>query len=252
VDIGTNGEVVLGNRKGLWVTSCATGPALEGARISCGMRAVSGAIHRAWPESGQNSLGYAVMGNERNRPMGICGSGIIDIVASLRKTNVILSNGRFDENNPAVLCDEKGVGRSYTIADGKRTATGSAISLTLDDIRQVQLAKGALCTGIEFLMKRAGIATIDRTILTGAFGARFNWENALAIGMLPPAVAQAEVLPEDNMAGVGVVMTLLDKKIRSEARNLCRRMRYLELASDPDFAMAFAKATTFPEYHAHL
>ncbi|BBO75381.1 hypothetical protein DSCW_27980 [Desulfosarcina widdelii] len=246
VDIGTNGEVVLGNREGLWVTSCATGPALEGARISCGMRAVSGAIHRAWPDSAQNGLGYAVMGNEKKRPMGICGSGIIDIVASLRKTGVILPNGRFDENNPAVLCDEKGVGRSYTIADGERTATGSAISLTLDDIRQVQLAKGALCTGIEFLMERAGIATIHRAILTGAFGARFNWKNALAIGMLPPAVAQAEVLPEDNLAGVGVVMALLDKKIRSEARELCRRIRYLELASDPDFAEAFAKATTFP------
>jgi uncharacterized 2Fe-2S/4Fe-4S cluster protein (DUF4445 family) len=247
VDIGTSGEVVLGDRKGLWVTSCATGPALEGARISCGMRAVSGAIHRAWPASGLNGLGYAVMGNEKNRPMGICGSGIIDTVASLRKIGVILTNGRFDENNPAVVCDEKGVGRRYTVAEGDQTATDSAIFLTLDDIRQVQLAKGALCTGIEFLMERAGIAAIDRTILTGAFGARFNWENALAIGMLPPAVAQAEVIPEDNLAGVGVVMTLLDKKNRTEARDLCRRVRYLELASDPDFAMAFAKATAFPD-----
>lgn len=251
VDIGTNGEVVLGNSKGLWVTSCATGPALEGARISCGMRAVSGAIHRAWPGAMQNGLDYAVMGNEKKRPMGICGSGIIDIVASLRKIGVILTNGRFDEKNPAVVCNEKGVGRRYTVADGNQTATGSAISLTLGDVRQVQLAKGALCTGIEFLMEKAGIATIDRTILTGAFGARFNWENALAIGMLPPAVAQAEVLPEDNLAGVGVVMTLLNKKNRTEARNLCRRIRYLELASDADFAEAFAKATTFPEYHAH-
>jgi uncharacterized 2Fe-2S/4Fe-4S cluster protein (DUF4445 family) len=247
VDIGTNGEVVLGNRTGLWVTSCATGPALEGARISCGMRAVSGAIHRAWPTFGPDVLAYEVMGNEKKRPIGICGSGIIDIVAALRKIGVILPNGRFNEENPAVVCDENSVGRRYTVADGEQSATGSDIALTLGDIRQVQLAKGALCTGIEFLMEKAGIATIDRTILTGAFGTRFNWENALAIGMLPPAVAQGDVLPADNLAGVGVVMALLDNKNRAEARDLCRRIRYLELASDPDFAMAFAKATAFPD-----
>ena len=170
VDIGTNGEVVLGNRNGLWVTSCATGPALEGAQISCGMRAVSGAIHRVWP----------------------------------------------DESNSRVAYD-------------------------------VLTAKGALFTGIEFLMRKAGIDKIDRTILTGAFGARFNWKNALAIGMLPPVVAEGEVIPKENLAGVGVVMALLDKKLRSEARTLCRHIRYLELASEPEFAMAFARATAFPE-----
>ena len=100
-------------------------------------------------------------------------------------------------------------------------------------------------------MRKAGIEKIDRTILTGAFGARFNWKNALAIGMLPPAVAEGAVPPKDNLAGVGVVMALLDKKLRSEARTLCRRIRYLELASEPDFAMAFARATAFPEMENH-
>ena len=95
-------------------------------------------------------------------------------------------------------------------------------------------------------MRKAGIRKIDRTILTGAFGARFNWKNALAIGMLPPAIAQGSVIPKDNLAGVGIVMALLDKKMRSEARTLCRRIRCLELASEPDFAMAFAQATVFP------
>jgi len=96
-------------------------------------------------------------------------------------------------------------------------------------------------------MRRAGIEKIDRTLLTGAFGARFNWKNALAIGMLPSVVAQGEVLPMENLAGVGVVTALLDKKMRTEARGLCRRICYLELAADPEFAMAFAKATAFPE-----
>ena len=248
VDIGTNGEVVLGNRKGLWVTSCATGPALEGAQISCGMRAVSGAIHRAWPEKGNRRIAFEVLGNEgKNRPMGICGSGIIDTIAALRRIGVILPNGRLDEGQGGVIADDIGVGRRYTIAGGDRSATGQEIAITLKDVRQIQLAKGALATGIEFLMREAGIGEIDRTILTGAFGARFNWQNALAIGMLPPAVAQGEVNARDNLAGVGVVMALLDKKLRSEARALCRRIRYLELASRPDFATAFALSTAFPE-----
>jgi len=248
VDIGTNGEVVLGNRQGLWVTSCATGPALEGAQISCGMRAVSGAIHRAWPEADNRRIGFDVLGNEgKNRPMGICGSGIIDTIAALRRIGVIRPNGRLDEGKGDVISDDGGVGRRYTIAGRDRSATGNEISVTLKDVRQIQLAKGALVTGIEFLMRKAGIAKIDRTILTGAFGARFNWQNALAIGMLPPAVARGEVNAKENLAGVGVVMALLDKKLRAEARTLCRRIRYLELASEPDFAMAFAGATAFPE-----
>jgi uncharacterized 2Fe-2S/4Fe-4S cluster protein (DUF4445 family) len=248
VDIGTNGEVVLGNREQLWVTSCATGPALEGAQISSGMRAVSGAIHRAWAEEGRNRMAYDILGNKgSHRPMGICGSGVIDAIAALRQMGVVLTNGRLKEEKAGVTSDQKGVGQRYTIAGSDQSATGADIAITLKDVRQIQLAKGALSTGIEFLMRKAGIENIDRTILTGAFGARFNWRNALAIGMLPPAVAQGEVIPRDNLAGVGVVMALLDKKLRLEARELCRRIRYLELASEPDFARAFARATAFPE-----
>jgi uncharacterized 2Fe-2S/4Fe-4S cluster protein (DUF4445 family)/acyl-coenzyme A synthetase/AMP-(fatty) acid ligase len=245
VDIGTNGEVVLGNRKRLWATSCATGPALEGAQISCGMRAVSGAIYRVWPDG--EGIAFEVMGDGEVLPEGICGSGIIDAVASLHQLGIILPNGRLNESSPCIVTDESGVGRHYTLAGREQTATGTDIAVTLKDVRQIQLAKAALCTGIEFLMRKAGIKKIDRTILTGAFGARFNWKNALAIGMLPPVVADGEVVPADNLAGVGVVMTLLDKKLRPEARDLCRRIRYLELAADPAFAMAFAKATAFPE-----
>ena len=247
VDIGTNGEVALGNREGLWVTSCATGPALEGAQISCGMRAVTGAIHRAWPDEESRHIDYEVLGSKgQNRPMGICGSGIIDAIAALRRIGAILPNGRLDETVDGVVSDKAGIGRHYTIADTDQTATGSEIAVTLKDVRQIQLAKGALFTGIEFLMRKAGIEKIDRTILTGAFGASFNWKNALAIGMLPPVVARGAVIPKDNLAGVGVVMALLDKKLRAQARTLCHHIRYLELASEPDFAMAFSRATAFP------
>ena len=248
VDIGTNGEVVLGNRNGLWTTSCATGPALEGAQISCGMRAVSGAIHRAWPDAGNRRIAYEVLGDGGNgRPMGLCGSGIIDAVASLRRIGAILPNGRLNESSDGVVSDPTGIGRKVIIADKDHSLTGSEIAVTLKDVRQIQLAKGALYTGIDFLMRKAGIEKIDRTVLTGAFGARFDWKNALAIGMLPPAVADGAVIPKENLAGVGVVMALLDRRLRAEARRLCRRIRYLELAAEPDFAMAFARATAFPE-----
>jgi uncharacterized 2Fe-2S/4Fe-4S cluster protein (DUF4445 family) len=248
VDIGTNGEVVLGNRDALWVTSCATGPALEGAQISCGMRAVSGAIHRIRPATDNNHVEYDVLGTGGgHRPMGICGSGIIDAIAALRHIGVILPTGRLNEASAGVFCDEGGIGRHFTIADGSVSATGSDIAVTLKDVRQIQLAKAALSVGIEFLMRKAGITRIDRTILTGAFGARFNWKNALTMGMLPPAVADSDVIPKDNLAGVGVLMALLDKNRKSDARALCRRIRCLELASEPDFAMAFARATAFPE-----
>lgn len=249
VDIGTNGEVVLGSRKGLWVTSCATGPALEGAQISCGMRASTGAIQRMRTDS-SHRIAYDVLGTEGSRPIGICGSGIIDAIAVMRRIGAILPNGRLNEKDAGVVSDHRGIGRHYTIADGKQSATGSDITITLKDVRQIQLAKGALSAGIQLLMRRAGIAKVDRTVLTGAFGARFNWKNALAIGMLPPHVARGEVHSKENLAGVGVVMALLDKRMRSEARALCRRIRYLELASEPDFAMIFAEATSFPEIGA--
>ena len=248
VDIGTNGELVLGNRRQLWVTSCATGPALEGAQISCGMRAVSGAIHRVRADVEDNKLVFDVLGEgDENRPLGICGSGIIDAVAAMRRLGIIRPNGRLDEGKPGVVSDDTGVGRRYVIADRRRSLSGNDIAVTLKDVRQIQLAKSALSVGIDFLMRKAGIEKIDRTVLTGAFGAHFDWENALAIGMFPPAVAASRVESRDNLAGVGVVAALLDRKLRSEAGALCRRIRYLELASAPDFAMAFARATAFPE-----
>lgn len=247
VDIGTNGEIVLGNRDGLWVTSCATGPALEGAQISCGMRAVTGAIHRVWPDDNGVGIAYAVLGEgEHNAALGICGSGIIDAIAALRQIGAILPNGRLNEAAAGVETDADGIGRRYRIATD-RAGTGGEIAVTLKDIRQIQLAKSALCVGIDFLMRKAGIAHIDRTVLTGAFGAHFNWQNALSIGMLPPAVSRSRVATRDNLAGVGVVMALLDRRLRAEAAGLCRRIRYLELAAEPDFAMAFARATAFPE-----
>ncbi len=247
VDIGTNGELVLRNRDELWATSCATGPALEGAQISCGMRAASGAIHKVEAGS-EGKIRYFVLGNEGTLPLGICGSGIIDAAAVLRKTGILLPSGRFDESRPEVICDEKGIGRKFVLVPREKSESGTEISITLKDIRQLQLAKAALAVGINYLMRKAGVKRIHRTVLTGAFGARFDWRNAAAIGMLPPEAVAGDVEAMDNLAGVGAIKALLDKKERARLDEIRKRIRFIELAGEPDFAMEFARATFFPDY----
>jgi uncharacterized 2Fe-2S/4Fe-4S cluster protein (DUF4445 family) len=247
VDIGTNGELVLGNKDGLWVTSCATGPALEGAHITCGMRAAPGAIYSVHIDPKTHDVHAEIIGDSGDRlPRGICGSGIIDTAAAMRRSGLLLPNGRIKEGMPGVVSDEQGIGRRFVIVPPGESATGREISITLGDIRQVQLAKGALAVGIQFLMRAAKVTHIDRIILTGAFGARFHWENAVTIGMLPESSLFTEVRAVENAAGVGSILALLDKNRRKEAQDLLERIQFLELAEEPDFATAFPMAMTFP------
>lgn len=249
VDIGTNGELVLGSRDGLWATSCATGPAFEGAQISCGMRAVSGAIHRVEVDvQTGRPHGYVLGDGGTFPPLGICGSGLIDAVAVMRKIGVLQPNGRLKEGMPGVVVDSRGVGREYVLVPAKQSGTGKNISVTLKDVRQFQLAKSALYVGVELLMKHAGVTHVDRTVLTGAFGTKFNWKNAVAIGMLPIAAASGEILSLDNLAGVGAVMALLDGKQRDQAARLAATTRFIEMAMDPEFNKRFPMATAFPEW----
>ena len=247
IDIGTNGEIVFGNRDALWVTSCATGPALEGAHIECGMRASSGAIESVRIDPASYRVDYTVIGRENGAdPKGLCGSGIIDAVAEMVKTGLILPNGRLHEGLPGISADDQGIGREFEIYAGNGAGPRRVV-LTLRDVRQVQLAKAALFTGIKLLMEHAGIATIDRLVLTGAFGAHFNWQNAVVIGMLPESVQQAEVSVVANAAGRGAVLALFDEREKVEILAAARKAHLLELANDPEFAMKFALHTAFPD-----
>jgi uncharacterized 2Fe-2S/4Fe-4S cluster protein (DUF4445 family) len=247
VDIGTNGELILGHGDRLWATSCATGPALEGAHISCGMRAVSGAICKVGLNAPDDAPDCQILtGDDTLPPLGICGSGIIDAVAALRRCGILLPSGRFKEGMPGVLCDTSGIGREFVLVPADKSGSGRNISITLNDVRQIQLAKAALAVGIESLMAHAGVTRIDRTVLTGAFGARFDWRNAVDIGMLPPAAVAGEVVAMENLAGVGAVMALLDQQKRADAEMLSKRTRFVELAMEADFTMRFAEATLFP------
>jgi len=245
IDIGTNGEVMLSTPSGLWATSCATGPALEGAQISCGMRAVSGAVYKVEPGPDMG-VHCHVLGEPGTRPLGLCGSGVIDAVAVLRRQGAIEPSGRFNPEAPGVVCDENGLGRQFVLISAENSGSGKEIFLSLKDVRSLQLAKAALSVGIEFLMREAGIEQVDRTVLTGAFGARFDWKNAAVIGMLPQGAFDGEVHPMDNLAGVGAIMALINRDQRKEVSRISRKVRFIELAGDPAFALQFARATGFP------
>jgi uncharacterized 2Fe-2S/4Fe-4S cluster protein (DUF4445 family) len=248
VDIGTNGEILLGHNKKLWATSCATGPALEGAQISCGMRAVSGAIYKVDIAPGSRVPRCSVIGEEHDiAPVGLCGSGIIDTIASLRRLNILRPNGRFNEEMPGVILDTKGIGRKYILVPAEQSGTGKEISLTLEDVRQFQLAKAALFVGIEMLMFKAGATLVERTVLTGSFGAKFNWQNAVDIAMVPSAAFSGEVVSLENLAGTGAVMALLDRKQRKKATEFAAKACVVDLATDPGFTTQFSRATLFPE-----
>jgi uncharacterized 2Fe-2S/4Fe-4S cluster protein (DUF4445 family) len=247
VDIGTNGELVLSKGAEIWATSCATGPAFEGAHISSGMRAIDGAINRIRIDPGNLDLTYNVIGHKTTSPpLGLCGSGVIDAVAEMRKVGLIRQTGRLDEAIPGVICDSKGIGRRFTLVTSDQTGTGSSIELTLSDIREVQLAKTALNLGIKFLLASAGAHHVDRLVLTGAFGARFDWKNAVAIGMLPPSCVSGAVEIVANAAGLGAVLALLDAKSREKAAALAQKVKVLELSEHPDFNTEFPFAVDFP------
>ena len=240
IDIGTNGELMLCTEGRIWATSCATGPALEGAQISSGMRAATGAVSRVWLENG------AIFHETINQApaIGICGTGVIDILAAMRRTGTIREDGKFDPEKPGVTIDDSGIGRAFTLPD-------TDVQFLLKDVRQVQLAKAALSVGIQIMLEKSGVTRVDRTILTGAFGAKFDWENARDIGMLPPMVCEKEMIAAENLAGTGAVMALLDKTFETEVRTMARQVSFIDLTSEPGFVERFSAATRFPSLDFH-
>ena len=248
VDLGTNGELVLGNRDGMWSTSCATGPALEGAQLSCGMRATLGAISACSIDQDSCQFSYTTIGeNNQEPPLGFCGSGILDLVATMIRTGAVKAGGNFNKDFPGFTADgDNGVAKMVLLPEENNPAHVE-IFVSQHDIRQVQLAKAAVITGIRFLMEKAGIEKIDRTILTGAFGNAFDWKSAVTIGMLPDEDTLGKVISRDNLAGEGAVMALLDKDARKEAEVIKHETQYMNLAEQPEFMERFVENTGFSE-----
>ncbi len=252
IDIGTNGELILGNRKKLFSSSCATGPAFEGAEIRHGMRAAPGAIEKLKIDPETKEVQFKVIGNERwNTEVknigarGICGSGIFDAAAQMFLAGIIGKGGRFNTGLKSPRLLRNGNEPEFVIAWAKETSIDHDIVICQKDIRAVQLAKGAMYSGARIMMNRLGIDKIDKVILAGAFGSYIDKESASVIGLFPDC-APENVYAVGNAAGDGARMALLNMAKRKEADVMARQVEYVELAVEPDFNNAFTKALIFP------
>jgi len=245
IDIGTNTEIILGDRESLIACSCASGPAFEGAHIKHGMRAISGAIEHVWIDPETLEAGYKTVDDEEAR--GICGSGIIDVIAEMLKAGLIDQSGRLNSEAETPRLRGDGNSAEYVVAWGDETANGHDIVVTQNDVREIQLAKAAIYTGASILMRHRGVRPNDirRVYLAGAFGNYVDPQNAKIIGMYPD-VPLERVRFVGNTAGSGARMTLLSVEARRAAEEIAGKVRYVELGADPEFQTEFLKATYLP------
>lgn len=223
VDIGTNGEMILGNKHRMAACSTAAGPALEGATIQWGMRAHIGAIDHVWLENG--AFRYSVIGG--GEAEGICGSGLIDAVAAALDAGLINERGRIQNEERMIRLTDR-------------------VVITQEDIRQLQQAKGAICAGIHLLADHLGIALDDirQVLLAGAFGSYMDPKSACRIGLLPEELAE-RITPVGNAAGEGAKQLALKPKLLGHTQEIADKAEFLELASVPGFQRCFARCMRF-------
>lgn len=254
IDLGTNAEMVIGSEERLIACSAAAGPAFEGARIERGMRAAPGAIDGVWFKE---RYAYHVIGGER--PIGICGSGLVDAVAMLADYGIIDEKGLIRDNPDAPeelrrrvrpldrpSCEGAGP-LAFVLAWANETGDGKDLLLTQKDIREVQLAKGAISCGIRILMKELGVTPgdITKVFLAGAFGNYIDPRSARRIAILPAGLPLERVVPVGNAAGVGAQMALISKAARRRADEIAGRVEHLELALHPEFLEGFTYGMYF-------
>lgn len=247
IDLGTNGELAVGSSPDFLVASTACGPALEGGNIACGMRGTNGAIEKVSLKN--NQLTYKVIGE--TKAIGLCGSGIIDTVAELRRVGLIDENGtllgpdEYRRSNPfspliKYLHEAEEYNMAFYFTEGEQP-----VYISQKDIRQIQLAKSSIYSGCITLIKEAGmtIEDVDALILAGAFGNYIDIDNALAIGLLPP-VSREKIISVGNGAGQGVQTLLLDKTYRTHAKEISRHCTHLSLAENTLFNKEYIKNLT--------
>jgi len=243
IDIGTNSEVFIGNKNGILAASCASGPAFEGMQIKYGMKAISGAIEEVSIKNNGDVI-YKTIDNLK--PIGICGSGAIDIVAELFINGFIDNRGRFiNIKNPRIVKTDKGY--AYVIAWKNETAINEDIIFSQEDINAIQLAKSAIHTACMLLMKKMNIneEDIDKLFIAGAFGNYLNPINSINIGLIPDIPIE-RISFVGNTAISGAKICLLSKKMREEASFITKKIKFIELATDPEFPKELANSMYLP------
>jgi uncharacterized 2Fe-2S/4Fe-4S cluster protein (DUF4445 family) len=258
IDIGTNGELVLGNRHKLISSSCATGPALEGAQITFGMRAAPGAMERIDIDPETRDVNYKVIGRDAWRKYsepkemkakGICGSGILDLLAELYRSGVVTKSGVFNkaglDGHPRFRINPDTKQPEFVLAWAEESSIDKDIVVTQKDIRQIQLAKGALYAGCKLMVKRMGLEKVDRVKIAGAFGTHVDRTKALIMGLFPDC--EIEMIESvGNAAGDGCRAALLNVKKRVEANWCSRNVEYIELTVEGNFQQEFMEAMQLP------
>lgn len=256
IDVGTNGEIVLGNKNRLLCASCATGPAFEGAQLSFGMRAAPGGIEKVRIDPETLEVDFKVIGSKKwknrllqedIRSRGICGSGALELLAELYSSGIIMRSGRFNTglNTNRYRHNPKNNYPEFVVAWSIETCIGIDIVITQRDIQQILLAKAAIYTGCKLMMKRMGITKIDTVKIAGAFGSHINPEKALMIGLFPDCDI-AQIHSVGNAAGDGAIAALLDRKKREEAKWVAKNVEHIELTLDEDFHKQFIEAMCLP------
>lgn len=259
VDVGTNAEILLGNKHKLLACSSPTGPAFEGAQISSGQRAAPGAIERVRIDLKTKTPIFSVVGSDlwsndkdflqviaSSGITGICGSGIIEMVAEMRIAGIVDKTGLIGspEQTGTDRCFLDGRTYSYLVHDATKDG-GSLITVTNKDIREIQMAKAALYSGARLLMDKFGVDTVDRIILTGAFGAHISPKHAMILGMIPDCVLK-NVTSAGNAAGTGARIALLNTDARREIEIIVRKIDKIETAIEPRFQEHFVNASAIP------
>ncbi|HUP38361.1 MAG TPA: ASKHA domain-containing protein [Candidatus Limnocylindria bacterium] len=251
VDIGTNGEVLLGSRERLWACSAPAGPALEGAQIHHGMRAAIGAIDRVAAEEGDLRLHTIGDGPAQ----GLCGSGLLDAVAALLDLGVVDWTGLIDvegrDRLPAptrARVEMRGEERVVVLARPGEHGAEREITLTQDDIRQVQLCKGAIASGVAMLRHVAGVRPeeVEELMLAGGFGNYLSIRSALRIGLIPPDLPEGKIRYVGNAAALGAQLALVSEAERARAEVIAGRIEHVSLAAHPDFETIFVECMNFP------
>ncbi len=243
IDLGTNGEIVLGNATWLSSVSCASGPAFEGAGISSGMRAMRGAIDHVTIDPAGCQVSYTTIQNEPAR--GICGSGIIDAAAAMVSAGILDFTGKLDDSKPGVRPGDDGL--EFVLAPRDKTGTGRDICITSQDMIYLMDSKAAVCGAVGVLLKkyRVGVRDVRHIFLAGAFGAFSDMKNIVAFGIIPD-FANAHYHGIGNGSLAGAMACLLSQDIRTKARDTSRQMVYIDLLIDADFIEEYTAALHIP------
>ncbi|MBR6115321.1 MAG: DUF4445 domain-containing protein [Oscillospiraceae bacterium] len=252
IDLGTNGEIVLGSSEFLFTCACSAGPAFEGGDISCGMRATNGAIEKVRIDKETMEPTLSIIGSKSQKPLGLCGSGIIDTVAELFRGGIISAKGKFAREGERIRYDEHGMGR-YVLAFEDQSADGREVSINEVDLDNFIRAKGAIFSAILLMLRQLGMEPSDltRIQIAGGIGGGIDFPNAITIGIFPDLpLEKFSYIGNSSLSGAYAV--LLSREAAAKVRELGSNMTYVELSNEPGYMDEFVSACFLPHTNAEL